>query len=75
VQDGSEVVVQGANFDPDSQVVITFDQQRVGLAETGPSGTFVTTVVIRSKIAKSERLTATDAQGRSASVTGLQPVS
>ena len=75
VQDGDTVVVQGTNFDADSEVVISYDQHHVGLTTTGPSGAFATTVVITAKIAPGDRLTATDAQGRSASMTGLRPAS
>jgi len=75
VQDGDSVTVQGSNFDANSAVVISYDQHQVGQTATGPSGSFAVTVRIGTKMVPAERLTAADAQGRSASTTGLRPAS
>jgi 4-amino-4-deoxy-L-arabinose transferase-like glycosyltransferase len=67
VPDGDSVTVQGTGFDLNSDVVIRYGQHQVGETVTGPLGTFAITVVIKTKLDPTERLTATDAQDRSAS--------
>jgi 4-amino-4-deoxy-L-arabinose transferase-like glycosyltransferase len=73
VQSGSHVTVTGVNFNPDTQVTISYGGTGVGQAETGPTGDFTQSVRLSGQVTKKEQLRAVDAYGRGATATGLTP--